>query len=331
MKQNRLWIIAESKGCEIKEPTLEVLTEVSRLAAQRNDGVMVLVCGLEEGGGLDRKLGCYGADTVLPLAGSGDGSPRQVSSIVAALASKYCPEVIFTADTIWGHDVAAWLAAKLKTTVITNCIELGLGPEKQIMVTRHIYGNTVAVKYSSEKGKSMVVTVQPGFFNVKKSFPAKKAKVLDPYQEQNINPDPVRVLEFIKADFRTVDIEDAERLVVGGRGMGTTENFKLIYEAAEVLGAAVGGTRVARDNGWIPLERQIGQTGKTVAPDLLISCGVSGAMQHTMGLKETKYLVAINTDKNAPIFKLADLSIVDDAPKVLKELIARIKAEAERG
>lgn len=328
MDKHRLWVIAESNKEEVMEPSLEVLTEVSRLAARRRDAVMVLLCGPGQADSLMPVLGVYGADAVLCMSGGGDITARQAGSYIAALAQEHRPDAVFAADTLWGHDALAWLAAGLKTSLVSGCVELGLTSDKKVVVTRHIYAGNVAVKYAGEGGSPLVAVVQPGLFNVKKTFPAKKTKIVEiPAHECCL--DDVRPVEYIKADPRIMDVADAERLVVGGRGMGSAEKFGLIHEAAGLLGAAVAGTRVARDYGWISLERQIGQTGKTVAPDLLISCGVSGAMQHTMGLKETRYLVAINTDKSAPIFRLADLCIVEDAAVVLKGLIAKLKTGAE--
>ncbi|MBF7084614.1 electron transfer flavoprotein subunit alpha/FixB family protein [Desulfallas sp. Bu1-1] len=326
MEQNKLWVVAENVDEGLREASFEVLTEVARLASRRGDQIMVLFCSAPDAdvNKIGVELASYGADALLPLEVVPNSS-RCVGGAIADLAKECRPDAIFIAETIWGHDVAAWVAAKLRTTLLSNCVELGLGPDQELTVTRHVYSDTVAVKYASLGEQTMVITIQPGLFNVKKAFPGKTINLLERHAAQAQNPDPVQVLGFIKADPRTVDIVDAERLVVGGKGMGTAENYKLIHEVAEILGAAVGGTRVARDNGWVTLDRQIGQTGKTVAPELLISCGVSGAIQHTMGLKETKCLVAINTDKHAPIHKLADLSIVDDAPRVLKEFIAKIK------
>lgn len=332
MEQQRLWVVAECQGEGLKESTYELLTEVARLAAQRGDKVMVLL-DTPMGDGLEKavgELGGCGAEAVLPLASAGQDSSRQVGAAIAALAKEFHPDAIFIAETIWGHDVASWAAAGLGTALMANCVELGLGINHELTVSRHVYGDTVAVRFAATGERPLVATVQPGLFNVKKSFPGKTARLLEQHPDRAGDADPVQVLEFIKADPKTVDIINAERLVVGGKGMGTAGNYELISEVAELLSAAVGGTRVARDNGWVSLDRQIGQTGKTVAPELLISCGVSGAIQHTMGLKETKCLVAINTDKHAPIHKLADLSIVEDAPKILTEFIAKMKTTAER-
>ncbi len=332
MEQQRLWVVAESQGEELKESTYELLTEVARLAAQRGNKVMVLLdtagdIALEK---MAEELGVYGAEAILPLASAGQNSSRQVGEAIAALAKELHPDAVFIAETIWGHEVASWTAAGLGTALLADCVELGLGVNQELTMSRHVYGDTVAIKFAAAGEQTLVVTVQSGLFNVKKSFPGQKARLLERHPARAGVCESVKVLEFIKADPKTVDIIDAERLVVGGKGMGTAENYALIRETAEVLSAAVGGTRVARDNGWVSLVRQIGQTGKTVAPELLISCGVSGAIQHTMGLKETKCLVAINTDKHAPIHKLADLSIVEDAPKVLAEFIAKMKTTAER-
>jgi len=332
MDQQRLWVVAEIQREGLQESTYEVLTEVARLAAQRGDKVLVLLgCSMNDGvEKIAEELGGYGAEAVLPLTSTGQNSSRQIGTAIAALAKEFCPDAIFIAESIWGHDVAAWVAAELGTVLMTNCVELSLSANRELTVTRHVYGDTVAVKFAATGEQTLVASVQPGLFNVKKSFPGKTARLIERHSDWTGAVDPVHVLEFINADPKTVDIVDAERLVVGGKGMGTAQNYELIREAAEVISAAVGGTRVARDNGWVSLERQIGQTGKTVAPELLISCGVSGAIQHTMGLKETKCLVAINIDKHAPIHKLADLSIVDDAPKVLAEFIAKMKTARER-
>jgi electron transfer flavoprotein alpha subunit len=172
-----------------------------------------------------------------------------------------------------------------------------------------------------------MATVSPGAAKIKQTAVSEDFKVisLDLNDFISIEQEKIRVAGFIKADPKTIDISDAELIVSGGRGAGDKAGFELIEDLADALNAAVAGSRVAVDNQWIGKERQIGQSGKSVSPELMISCGVSGASAHTFGMRETKTLIAVNKDRAAPIMKMADLGVVGDLHEILPELTRRIR------
>ncbi len=173
--------------------------------------------------------------------------------------------------------------------------------------------------------KPQMATLRPGLVEAKLLSAARKAETIK--VDPQIKPDEarVKVTGFVKADPKTIDLEEAEIIVAGGGGMGAKENFRLLEELAEVLGGSVAGSRVPVDEGWITIERQVGQTGKTVASQLYIACGISGSIYHAMGMKDCKVIIAINKDRAAPIFKLADVGVVGDVLEVVPALTLKLR------
>ena len=184
-----------------------------------------------------------------------------------------------------------------------------------------------AVVRSSRPGPRLA-TVIPDVIGVDRPEPSRSARMV---RGELVMPDhrPIMVREFIPGDPRTVDLTEARIIVSAGRGVGAKENMRLVEEFAAALGGSVGGTRVAVDLGWVPHERQVGQTGKTVTPRLYVACGISGATQHTLGMKESATVIAINTDPGAPIFKIADLALETDVVELLPALTERCRQERE--
>jgi electron transfer flavoprotein alpha subunit len=170
-----------------------------------------------------------------------------------------------------------------------------------------------------------MATIKPGVIGLGKPDISRKAEVIVKSSDIDIEPEGIKSLGIIKADAKTMDISEADIIVAVGRGTGQTVTFNMIEEIADLIQASLGGTRPAVDAGWISYDRQIGQTGKTVAPKLIISCGISGATQHTMGMKDSKLIIAINIDRSAPIFKIADVCIVTDLQEQLPILVDMLR------
>jgi electron transfer flavoprotein alpha subunit len=324
---NSVWVILEfDEDSNIIEPSFELISELFSQIQKTQYKLVALSIGKEENKKkeISNILGDYGIDEIIYLSKECGGSAYQVACFISEVALKEHPLAIFAADTVWGHEMASWVAIKLGVPMFSTCVEIGFDASGRVFVYRPLYNGLIDQKVIA-RDNVLVATCMPEQFNVKKArWP--KTPVIKEFNSSFFEQEKVRVVRKIKADPKTMDIEDADILVVGGGGMGSLDNFKLIQRVADLLGGSVAGTRVARDKGWIGINRQIGQTGKKVSPKLLISCGVSGALQHTIGLKDTKKLVAINIDKNAPIFKLADFAIVGDAPTILKDLINKLEA-----
>ena len=326
MVGNSVWVVLEfDEDLNILESTFELVSELFSVIQKAKGKLVALSMENIKKKEINKILGEYGVDEIIYLAKECGGSAYQVACCISEIAKQEHPMAVFAADTVWGHEMAAWVAVKLGVPLFSACVEIGFDAAGRVIVFRPLYNGLVDEKITAE-GKVLVATCMPEQFNVRQARWPKVPVIKEIFKSSPFEQEKVRIVGKIKADPKTMDIEDADILVVGGGGMGSFDNFKLIHNVADLLGGSVAGTRVARDKGWIGLDRQIGQTGKKVSPRLLISCGVSGAMQHTIGLKDTKKLVAINIDKNAPIFKLADLAIVGDAPAILRDLISKVEA-----
>ncbi len=305
-----------------------MISELYRLLQKRRGKLVALALKNDQVAQTNKVLAEHGIEQVIYFSGDCGKSAYKIAANVADLSKREKPAAIFAAGTIWGHDLAALVAAKLRVPLFPNFVEIGFDEQNRLVVYRTILNNTIDAKIIARE-KVLVATTQLEQFNIKKAKLPKVPNIVEITKDLSPLEEPTRIITKIKADPKTVDIVNADILIVGGGGMGSRDNFQLIHEVADLLGGSVAGTRVARDKGWITLDRQIGQTGKKVSPKLLISCGVSGAMQLTMGLKGTRNLIAINIDKNAPIFQLADLKIVGDAPTILTDFINKAKALAK--
>jgi electron transfer flavoprotein alpha subunit len=228
-----------------------------------------------------------------------------------------------------GEELAARVAVRIKTGVVTECTLLEMTKEGLLAMTRPSYGGKVNITMICPSARPQMATVQPGAMRIDEPDQSRKVEVVKVSVKVKPRELRSRIVGFMKGDPRTMDLSEAEIIVAGGQGVGSVDKFSVIEELADLLGACVGGTRSVVDAGWIPFERQIGQTGKTVAPRCYIACGISGAIQHVMGMKESKTIIAINIDRNAPIFKLADIGIVEDLHKVIPALIKELQELVE--
>jgi electron transfer flavoprotein alpha subunit len=222
------------------------------------------------------------------------------------------------------------VACKLKTGLTADCTGLDIDPEtKNLLSTRPAFGGNLMATIVCPDHRPQMSTVRPGTFKKPILNESRTGEVIR--EEISINPSDIRtrILERVREVTEEINLEEADVIVAGGRGMKKPENFALLRELADLLGGSVAASRAATDAGWIPSAYQVGQTGKTVAPKLYIACGISGALQHIVGMSGSDVIVAINTDPNAPIFKLADYSIVGDVLEVIPAMIREIKAKKE--
>lgn len=245
---------------------------------------------------------------------------------MTSLVEKYQPSAILIGATNNGRDFAPRLSCRLRTGLTADCTSLDYDAESgNVAWTRPAFGGNLMAVIMCPNTRPQIGTVRPGVFK-KTPVEGKEAEVIT--EEVTVPAEKIRtkLLESIReAAAGVVNLEDAEVIVAGGRGMGGPENFKLCEELAEVLGGAVGASRAAVDAGWIGHAHQVGQTGKTVGPKLYIACGISGAIQHLAGMSGSDCIVAINKDPEAPIFKAADYGIVGNLFDVLPTLTAEIK------
>jgi electron transfer flavoprotein alpha subunit len=315
-------VFCEQRDGKIKRAGLEALGAAQGLRAQGggpDEVVAVLI------GGGDAPFSC--ADRVYRVEAPPLYSSEGYATVMADLAKRLSPAVILMGATAMGKDLGPKLAARLQAPFFGDCTALALGETGLLTATRPIYAGKVIAKVVSRQTTLQVATLRPNAFPALAEGP--KAVVVPDTPAFDF----AQVLARVKAVQATVggkiELTEARIIVSGGRGLRGPENFHLVESLAEALGAAVGASRAAVDAGWKPHSYQVGLTGKTVSPLLYIACGISGAVQHLAGMSSAKYIVAINKDPNAPIFKLAHHGIVGDLFEVLPLLTAAIRSHAE--
>ena len=316
---NKILAILEQREGLLKKVSFEAVSTASKLAKDLNLEVEAVVAGSDVNN-LD-DISKYGITKVVHLKNS--DFANYTSSGYTEAISNYAKEVnavcLIVGNTSLGNDLAPRLAVKLNSGCVMDCVNLQV-EAGNIIATRPIYAGKafVKVKLSSEV---KVFTIRPNVF--KSELSDNGGASVDTKEISNPNL-KAKVVSFKKSEGK-LDVAEADIIVSGGRGMKGPENFNLIESLADSLGAAVGASRAVVDAGWRPHREQVGQTGKTVSPSLYIACGISGAIQHLAGMSTSKYIVAINKDKDAPIFSVADYGIAGDVFEILPVLTEEIK------
>ncbi|MGY0372301.1 electron transfer flavoprotein subunit alpha/FixB family protein [Clostridium sp. JNZ J1-5] len=243
-----------------------------------------------------------------------------LTEVLSQTVKEQNPEIILLANTSLAKDIAPRIAGRMNLGCVSDVTGMSITDGK-VMYTRPAYGGTI-LEHIEVEGTA-VVTVRNGSFS--KPEAGSNAGVTEKKVEIPASAIKAKIVDTVKEISESVNLEEAQVIVSGGRGMGNAENFKLVEELARVLGGVVGATRPAIEDGWISRAHQVGQSGKIVAPKLYIACGVSGATQHTSGMLGSSYVVAINKDEDAPIFEIADIAIVGNATEVLPVMIEEMK------
>jgi len=318
-------VVAEHKDGKIKKVTFEILSTVQDMA--KNMGVSLEAAIVGDGvSGLADQLAQYGAQKVYVVE---DASLKQYNTelftaAVTKIVENAKPSVILSGATILGKDLMPRVAARLKAGLLSDCTGLELNSEKKIVARRPVYSGKAIVEAVCNS-EPQIFTVRPNVFSTKEPDTSRRAEVIKIDAGLGSIKPKARIKEIIKGQSERPDLTEAAIIVSGGRGMKARENFKILEELADVLGAAVGASRAAVDSGYADASQQVGQTGKTVNPNLYIACGISGAIQHLAGMRTSKVIVAINKDPEAPIFKVADYGIVGDLFQIVPELTKEVK------
>ncbi len=315
---NLIWVYAEVIDEKISRPSLEMLSKAAEVGTPE-----AILLGPAPDDAIDT-LAAHGARKVYR---SPDPLFREYLTLpavetITALIQKHQPAVMLFASSYSGRDLAAALSAKLDCGAITDVGNFALRDgtlEAIIPALGGSYQNTSTLTGQGTK----LLLVRPKAFEIKPN--PQTAAVEEVTAPSEISLRKVRMTERVTAKREGPQLEDSKVIVAGGRGLKAPEHFRLLQELADLLGGAVGATRAVVDAAWVPYALQIGQTGKTVKPDLYIACGISGAIQHLAGMKASKTILAINTDAEAPIFQIADLGVVGDVFKVVPQLIEELK------
>lgn len=321
-----VWVFAEQREGELQKVSLELLGEGRKIADKLGVKLTALLLGhnIKD---LANTLGEHGADEVLVCDNkllehyTTDGYTK----VICELASERKPGILFIGATFIGRDLGPRVAARLSTGLTADCTQLDVEVSNgDLLATRPAFGGNLMATIACPDHRPQMATVRPGVFE---KIEEKNAEFVVEDVNVNLTSEDIRtkVVEIVKEAKEIEDISEANFIVAGGRGLGSKENFDKLYELAEVVGGSVAASRGAIDKGWIERDYQVGQTGKTVRPNIYIACGISGAIQHAAGMQDSDMIIAINKDESAPIMKLADYAIVGDVNKVLPELIAQFK------
>ncbi len=321
-----VWVFAEQRRGTLKNVAYELLSRGRELA----DTLQTELCAVCLGHNVEDvdRLIAYGADKVY-LVDSPDLADNQEDYLthkLVELIREYQPEAVIAGATALGRAFIPRVAAILNTGLTADCTGLDIDMEERLLLqTRPTFGGNIMATIICPARRPQMATVRPRVF--KKSAPDDKrqGQIIKIDFKKEAVTSKTKLLDFIDDVTETVKLEDADIIVSGGRGLGKPENFKLLAELAEAMGAALGSSRAAVDEGWIPYSHQVGQTGKTVCPKLYIACGISGAIQHLAGMQTSDIIVAINDDPNAPIFEVATYGIVGDLFQVVPMLIKKLK------
>ncbi|NLW22150.1 MAG: electron transfer flavoprotein subunit alpha/FixB family protein [Tissierellia bacterium] len=318
-----VWVLAEQREGQLLDVSIELLGEGRRIADKLNTQLTAILLGYRVDN-LAGDLIKYGADTVIYGVNKllDTYTTEAYTKVICDLIRGRKPEIILIGATNIGRDLGPRISSRIHTGLTADCTGLDIDLEnRRLLQTRPAFGGNLMATIICPNHRPQMATVRPGVFEKAKYDDTRQGnieKFTPNLKEEDIR---ARVVEVVKEKGSELKLEEASVIVAGGRGLGGPEGFKLLEELAEKLGGVVGASRAVVDANWIDKSHQVGQTGKTVRPDLYIACGISGAVQHLAGMQNSKYIVAINKDKDAPIFNVAHYGIVGDLYEVLPELI----------
>ncbi|KKM84769.1 hypothetical protein LCGC14_1295850 [marine sediment metagenome] len=321
-----VWVIAEHFKDKIHPVAFQLVGKGRELADLLNVNLTLVILGGKFHDKL-KEFNQYGMDEILYIRSPilKDYYSDLYVQVITELVIENKPEIILIGATPTGRDFAPRVAKRLNAGLTADCTGLDINPEtKNLLQTRPTFGGNIMATILTPSGRPQMATVRPGIFKIAENAARDvKTKIIDYTFEEKDSVS--KILKRIDKGRTSVNLEDAEIIVAGGRGVGSKENFKLLEELADVLGAELGGSRITVELNWLDPGRQIGQTGKTVSPKLYIACGISGAIQHVVGMQNADVIVAINKDPNAAIFNVAHYGIIGDLNEVIPALIQEIK------
>ena len=322
-----VFVFAQQVDNKLAGVSYELLGKAQDLAKDLNCGVSAVLLGskVED---LCGNLAKYGAERGIlvddPALETYMTEPYAYA--LSEVVKKYKPEIVLYGATAIGRDLAPRVSARIHTGLTADCTGLDIEAETHhLLMTRPAFGGNIMATIICADFRPQMATVRPGVMPRREkegTVQAQVEKFTLPDIAKHVN---VEILDIVKKVSGKMDIQDAKVLISGGRGMGGPENFPILEELATALGGTISSSRAAVDAGWVEKDRQVGQTGKTVRPNLYVACGISGAIQHLAGMEESEIIVAINKDPGAPIFEVADYGVVGDALKIVPLFTEAVK------
>jgi len=328
-----VWVISEQHEGKLRPVSFELLGIGRKLSEKLGEELAAVLIG-EKVSDLAKPLAAYGADRIYLLEDEElrRYTPDGYTSALSELILNRKPSIVLFGATIIGREFAPRVAARVHTGLTADCTGLDIDDEGRLVQIRPAFGGKLMAMIVCPNKRPQMATVRPNV--MKKRNPDWSREPRVERVEINIVPESIRtkILDIVKeVSPETIKVEEARIIVSGGRGLGSPENLKMIEDLAQVLGAAVGGSRAIVDAGWLPHHQQVGQTGKTVAPKLYVAIGISGAIQHLVGMQTSDIIIAINKDPEAPIFKVATFGIVGDLFQVVPAITESLrKATAKK-
>ena len=321
-----VFVIAEQRDGKIMKVSYELIGKARELANDLGQDVVAVLMG----SGVEAVAGDLakaGADKVIvvddPMLAEYVTEPYAKATTAVIKAND--PEIVLFGASSIGRDLAPRVSARIHTGLTADCTKLEIDPETKLLnMTRPAFGGNIMATILCADHRPQMATVRPGVMQALESCDkvGEVEKFAVEFTPADMN---VEICEVVKTDKKSVDITEAKILVSGGRRLGSAEGFAQLKDLADVLGGEIAASRAAVDSGWIEKDRQVGQTGKTVRPDLYVACGISGAIQHAAGMEESEFIVAINKEESAPIFGICDLGIVGDLNKIVPKLTEALK------
>ncbi|PSL96951.1 electron transfer flavoprotein subunit alpha [Clostridium botulinum] len=322
-----IWVFAEQREGKLQKVALELIGQGKELSKKLGVELTAVLLGYDIDN-IPRQLISYGADKVLyvnnPLLKNynTDGYTK----VIYDLIQERKPEILLVGATYIGRDLAPRISSRLGTGLTADCTGLDIDNNtRNLLMTRPAFGGNLMATIICDSNRPQMSTVRPGVFQKLEKDANRDGSIENIKVNLKESDIKIKIKEIVKLAKEIEDISEAKILVSGGRGLGSPEGFKLLRELADLMRGAISGSRAVVDSGWIDKAYQVGQTGKTVRPNLYIACGISGAIQHLAGMQDSDYIIAINKDESAPIMQVADLSIVGDYKKILPSMIDEIK------
>jgi len=322
-----IWVFIEQKNGKVQSVAYELLGKARELAKKLNCDVSGVLIGNDLSDQLDEVI-WHGADNIYLVEAPeiANFQDEPYTNIIVELVKKYKPEILLCGATNIGRSLISRVAIKIKAGLTADCTGLDVDLEKKILLqTRPAFGGNIMATIISPNFRPQMATVRHKVFQPMTPDKHRKGKIIKEEFPLSLFASRTKLIDIIEEIETLVNISEADIIVSGGRGMGSKENFKLLEELAHVLGAAVGSSRAAVDSNWMPYSHQVGQTGRTVAPKIYFACGISGQIQHLVGMQSSKIIVAINKDPDAPIFKVATYGIVGDLFTIIPALTKKFK------
>ncbi|MCI8342536.1 MAG: electron transfer flavoprotein subunit alpha/FixB family protein [Firmicutes bacterium] len=327
-----VYVFVEQRDGEIQKVGIELIGKAKDLAADLGQKVVAILLGSKIKDKAELLIQ-HGADEVVIVDHEmlAEYVTEPYTKALFEVIKACEPEIVLYGASSIGRDLAPRVSARVHTGLTADCTKLEIDPETKLLaMTRPAFGGNIMATILCENHRPQMATVRPGVMKALPKDTSAKGEVKEIAVELTDADMNVKIREVIKSEKKAVDITEAKYLVSGGRGIGSADFFNVLKELADVLGGEISSSRANVDAGWIDRSRQVGQTGKTVRPDLYMACGISGAIQHVAGMEGSELIVAINKNDTAPIFDIADLGVVGDVKVIipkLTEAIRKIKAE----